>query len=296
MAAIGSISPTVEAILLKIKSNFFGTTMMARRIVGIDAGYINFAVCGIRTDDVEHPYYWVNRPLFFGKFSEERLRAALVDWINLPEVRELLDAADEIVLERQMVMKYQAVNHCVFFRYPNKTTIVHPKTIQTFFKLPEGKKAKKKGAVDLVGTRCIFPVKRGKKDDLADSFLLALWAGARSKPSLAQNFLPAEQEKGLKRSKLTLDLVYFFCALFALAEKWRGRSKNGSSSATQPSWTFARPFFSWCILTCSLESMEARDKRLELISHLLAPVDNFVTGTTCADGLPSRAPIASKIA
>ncbi len=150
--------------------------MALRKIVGIDAGYVNFAVCGIATNEAARPYYWVNEALFKGEFSEEKLVHAIFAWINRPAIKELLTEADEIILERQMTMKYQAVNHCVRFLYMAKTREVHPNTIRAFFRLPEKRSAKKKAAVDLVSNRAILPVKKGKKDDLADAYLLA-WYG-----------------------------------------------------------------------------------------------------------------------
>jgi hypothetical protein len=179
--------------------------MMGRRIVGVDAGYVNFAVCGIDTSAPDHPYYWKVRPLFTGTFSEERLAKAVYAWINLPEVKELLENADEIILERQMTMKFQAVNHCIRFLYFDKTKEVHPNTVRALFRLPETRRAKKKAAVDLVASRVIFPIKKGKKDDLADSFLLALYAGIITFPAMAAGWV--ELEPAQKRLKSTINLV-----------------------------------------------------------------------------------------
>lgn len=148
---------------------------MGRKIVGVDAGYVNFAVCAIDTDDLYRPYYWSNTALFKGQFSEERLAHAVYEWIKRPEIKLLLDGADEIILERQMTMKFQAVNHCIRFLYFEKTREVNPKTAAAIFGLPTTRKEKKKAAVDLVGSFCVFPVKKGKKDDLADAYLLSIF-------------------------------------------------------------------------------------------------------------------------
>ncbi len=168
--------------------------MALRKIVGIDAGYVNFAVCGIATNEAARPYYWVNEALFKGEFSEEKLVHAIFAWINRPAIRELLTEADEIILERQMTMKYQAVNHCVRFLYFAKTREVHPNTIRAFFRLPEKRSAKKKAAVDLVSDHAILPVKKGKKDDLADAYLLAMFGAIESQPWLGKDW-QVEQKK-----------------------------------------------------------------------------------------------------
>jgi hypothetical protein len=170
------------------------------RIVGIDAGYVNFAVCGIDTRALARPYYWKNSPLFKGKFSEERLIEAIQHWINQPEIRELLDGADQIVLERQMTMKFQAVNHCVRFNYFDKTVEVNPRTIGAFFRLPADRPGKKKDAVQLVTRNTVFPIRKGKKDDLADAYLLAAFHAFSSNPTLREGWID-ERPPGRQLSK-----------------------------------------------------------------------------------------------
>jgi hypothetical protein len=172
---------------------------MGRKIVGVDAGYVNFAVCAIDTDDPFRPYFWSNSPLFKGKFTEERLAFAIYEWIQKPEIKHLLEIADEIILERQMTMKFQAVNHCIRFLYFQKTREIHPGTVRAMFGLPISRKEKKKAAVELVSRFCVFPVKKGKKDDLADSFLLSLF------PIADQTQLAKEPEKKRARIEIVVE-------------------------------------------------------------------------------------------
>lgn len=176
----------------------------SKKIVGIDAGYVNFAVCAIDTANVDHPYYWMCRPLFKGDFSEEKLVNAVYAWINSPEIKKLLDEADEIMLERQMTTRFQAINHCVRFLHFAKTKEVNPKTLAAFFKLPTKRRAKKKAAVDLVSSKVVFPIKTGKKDDLADSYLLALYPALIE--GLVKNQTWVEAEPKTKKQKI-LSLV-----------------------------------------------------------------------------------------
>lgn len=174
------------------------------RVIGVDAGYTNFCVCGIDSEDPDHPYYWENRILFEGGFSEEKLVAAIYAWINLPHIKELLDQADVIVLERQMAMKFQAINHCIRFLYFNKTKEVSPMSVGAFYGLPKERRPKKKAAVDLVSEHVVLPVKRGKKDDYADSFLLAMYELAGDK-TLASKYQPKPikpVKKRLRTSRL----------------------------------------------------------------------------------------------
>lgn len=172
------------------------------RVVGIDPGYVNFAVCGISSTNMLKPYYWSNTALFKGDFSEERLANAIYTWIKSPEIKALLDNADVIVIERQMTMKFQAINHCVRFLYFDKTKEVNPNTLRAFFQLPVKRKEKKKAAVDLVKTKAVFPVQKGKKDDLADAYLVAIFHLLNSKEILRNEWDWEGVTKKLKHSNL----------------------------------------------------------------------------------------------
>lgn len=174
--------------------------------MGVDAGYVNFAVCGIDLEAPFKPYYWKNSALFTGSFSEEKLCHALNTWINKPEIKELLGEADEIVLERQMTMKFQAVNHWIRARYFDKTKEVHPNTYASLFGLGNERKKKKKRAVELVSKHAIFPIKKGKKDDFADAFLLATWGLINHSTELRNHWVGPEMEPVQKRARF-LDLV-----------------------------------------------------------------------------------------
>lgn len=162
--------------------------MALKKIVGVDAGYINFAVCAIASNETARPYYWANRALFKGAFSEEKLVHAVYAWINEPEIKKLLTEADEIVLERQMTAKFQAVNHCIRFLYFGKTREVNPNTVRAFFRLPEKRREKKKAAVELVSNHAVLPVRKGKKDDLADAYLLAMYGAIEAQPHLGNSW------------------------------------------------------------------------------------------------------------
>jgi hypothetical protein len=157
-----------------------------KKIVGVDAGYVNFAVCGVDTRDMARPYYWQNSPLFKGAFTEEKLVEAIYAWINKPVIKQLLEEADVIVLERQMTMKFQAVNHCIRFLYFAKTVEANPNTVRAFFDLPRDRASKKKETVTLVTGNTVFPISKGKKDDLSDAYLLAAFYAFSTVPSLRE--------------------------------------------------------------------------------------------------------------
>ena len=179
--------------------------MAGRKIIGIDAGYVNFAVCGINTKNITQPYHWSNTALFTGKFSEERMVHAMQEWVTRPDIQQLLREADEIILERQMTMKFQAVNHWIRANFFSKTREVNPNTVGAFFSLPiRDRKQKKKKAVELVTSHTVFPISKGKKDDLADAYLLAFYGAIESEPLLQNQWVELEP---MKKKRRVLDLV-----------------------------------------------------------------------------------------
>ena len=170
-------------------------------IVGIDAGYVNFAICALHSDKPKEPVHWTNEPLFTGDFTEEKLCAAVYAWIRKPEIAELLKAADVIVLERQMTMKFQAINHCVRFLYFEKTKEVNPMTMASLFGLPKLRKDKKKAAVELVSFHVLLPIKKGKKDDLCDAYLLAMSHLQQKNPKFFPKWQGVAKEPASKKIK-----------------------------------------------------------------------------------------------
>jgi hypothetical protein len=169
-----------------------------RRVVGVDAGYVNFAVCMLSEGDFRRPVYWNNSPLFLGKFSKEKLASAVYEWITKPDIKAMLESADLIVLEKQFEPKYEAVNHCIRFRYWDKTTEVAPATMSKEFSLPMTRKEKKKAAVELVSRNAVFPIKKGKKDDLADAYLLALRGLFSFTPKIKEGVVGIGDESGAR--------------------------------------------------------------------------------------------------
>lgn len=179
--------------------------MAGRKIIGVDAGYVNFAICGINTRDITQPYHWTKFPLFTGKFTEERLVHAVQEWIHRESIQQLFREADEIILERQMTMKFQCINHFIRANFFDKTREVNPNTLGAFFSLPiKDRKQKKKKAVELVMSHTVFPVRKGKKDDLADAYLLAFYGAIESEPQLQHQW--AELQPTSKKQKV-LDLA-----------------------------------------------------------------------------------------
>lgn len=180
------------------------------KVVGIDAGYKNFSVCCLNSDNILRPTYWVNGPLFEGKYTEERMANEIYAWITREDIQKLLGEADQIVLERQMILKFQALNHCIRFRYFEKTVEVNPNALGKFFNLPIERREKKKAAVDLVSNNLPFPVRTGKKDDYADSYLLAAYVIFLKRKDLFQGWrnecVAGGSRKRKRKSVQTIEL------------------------------------------------------------------------------------------
>lgn len=140
-------------------------------VIGIDAGYANFAWVAIKDGNWRSPERWCNQRLIT-KYSEEALFEATYHWCQVN--KQLLDSATAIVLERQIEKKFAVMNTVIRTLYFDKTTVVCPQTISANFDLPRTRAEKKKESIALVKTMgCRLPAVK-KKDDLADAMLLAI--------------------------------------------------------------------------------------------------------------------------
>jgi len=143
------------------------------RVLGIDPGYKNFSWC-ILDKDWSKPVRWANEALFDGQLDEEKLWRSIYAWCAKHE--EILNEVDQIVIERQIADSYRIIAATIrtFVRNPNKSVIIAPNTIAKHFGLPHTRAEKKRAAVKLVEKNVRIPVpEKKKKDDYADSFLLA---------------------------------------------------------------------------------------------------------------------------
>lgn len=144
-------------------------------MIGIDAGFANHACCALDYD-WRRPVRWTNERIMEGKYTEEKLWQATFKWCQAN--REMLEQASMIVLERQIEAPFKMMNTMIRTLHPHTAVIVSPATVGKRFGLSKTRKEKKEDAVNLVTKNLIaysgMP-KSKKKDDLADSYLLALW-------------------------------------------------------------------------------------------------------------------------
>jgi hypothetical protein len=143
----------------------------ASTVIGIDVGYANLACCSLDAN-WSSPIRWTNERILEGKYTEEKLWSVTYQWCR--ENREFLGEASMIVLERQIEAPFKMMNTVIRTLYPNTAVVISPKTISAKYGRSHTRKEKKQEAVELVSKNVMLP-RAKKKDDLADSYLLALW-------------------------------------------------------------------------------------------------------------------------
>ena len=155
--------------------------MKGLRIAGLDAGTRNLGFCVIETPDVQNPIVWMHVDLFprrrdKGKPTSVEIVTATVHWLR--GHRALLESCDVIVLENQMRTPFEILNAVVSAHYLEKVEVLNPRTVGRFWGLPSQRAPKKKAGVSCVAQNgCQFPPVRNKKyDDVADAWLLAVYA------------------------------------------------------------------------------------------------------------------------
>lgn len=145
------------------------------RVVGIDAGWKNLAICAIDYPNILRPSTWELHQIMEPPYAREKFMGAVQEFFEREDVKALLESADHIVLEKQLQEKYACLNCKVRFAYWEKTVEVHPNSVGKKFGLALDRKTKKKEAVVLAQKNAVFPKRKGKKDDLADAYLLAVY-------------------------------------------------------------------------------------------------------------------------
>ena len=145
------------------------------RVIGIDAGWKNLAICAIDAGNYQKPVHWQLYTIMEPPYIREKFLGAVQRFFEREDVKTLLRSADLIVLERQLQEKYACLNCKVRFEFWENTIEVHPSTVGKQYGLSKDRKSKKKEAVVLAQKNAVFPRVKGKKDDLADAFLMAMY-------------------------------------------------------------------------------------------------------------------------
>lgn len=147
-----------------------------RRVIGIDPGTKNLAICELSLDTGEiHVRLCELRHPCNGAKWRDRFFAWIVDHADA------FERADRIIVERQLREPYKSLELMMWTLYRNKTTVVSANTLGAFFGLPKTRKAKKLAAVERVRVFApeLLNAQLTKYDDIADAVLLAVY-GSRT--------------------------------------------------------------------------------------------------------------------
>lgn len=151
-----------------------------KQVTAIDVGWRNFAWCTLDTAHLTEPLHWHVEDLWQPHPTRrkvpdlEDLMRIATEWCDRNEA--VLRSSDLVVLEDQIRKPCIALNAAIFSRCFGRARAIHPMTIGAFWKLPTTREAKKAKAVMIAQqiTHDAFP-RTYKRDDLADTFLMAAW-------------------------------------------------------------------------------------------------------------------------
>ncbi len=151
-----------------------------KQVTAIDVGWRNFAWCTLDTAHLTEPLHWHVEDLWEARPSrrktptKEDLMQIATEWCDRNE--PILRSSDLVVLENQIRTPCIVLNAAIFSRCYGRARVVHPMTVGAYWKLPTTRDAKKAKGIVIAQqiTRNAFP-RVYKRDDLADTFLMAAW-------------------------------------------------------------------------------------------------------------------------
>lgn len=110
------------------------------------------------------------------------------EWCDRNEA--VLKSSDLVVLENQIRTPCIVLNAAIYARCFGRARVVHPMTVGAYWKLPTQREPKKAKAVEIVDTVTSggFP-RTYKRDDLADTFLMAAWGMIQVEGAKLSDFL-----------------------------------------------------------------------------------------------------------
>jgi hypothetical protein len=155
-----------------------------KRIVAVDIGYRNLAMCQLNAaeDIISLTVTLTDLTGGGGKPSRRSLFDLTIKWCE--QNAAVLESADIIVLETQMRKQFEVMNTIIMARYPHKSVELAPATLCAVYRMPRKRDEKKLATQKLV--RELFPQlleslasQHKKLDDLADAILMAHWAYAK---------------------------------------------------------------------------------------------------------------------
>ena len=165
-------------------------------ILAIDVGIRNIAHCAMENGRV---VAWANEPLCDGNYAPADTVRHVMAYVR--RHKSLLDAADKVVIERQMRVNMRVVEAALHALFYDKCAVVHARSVKQRYGLcKRNYRLNKQAAVRFVETllaerpECPWTVhfdRSRKQDDLADAYVMALFF-SEQQPSSAQ--CPAQPE------------------------------------------------------------------------------------------------------
>jgi hypothetical protein len=146
-------------------------------IVGIDVGIRNLAMCALEDGK---PVEWCNEGIVDGKYEPCKNVEYVMAFVQ--RHKALLQRADHIVIERQLRANMRVIEAILHTLHWGKCSVVHARSVKARYGLARRDYRKnKQAAVEFVlkhAPECPlthFFRNCRKRDDLADSYLLALF-------------------------------------------------------------------------------------------------------------------------
>ena len=149
-------------------------------ILAIDVGIRNIAHCAMENGRV---VAWANEPLCDGNYAPADTVRHVMAYVR--RHKSLLDAADKVVIERQMRVNMRVVEAALHALFYDKCAVVHARSVKQRYGLcKRNYRLNKQAAVRFVETLLAerpecpwtlhFDASR-KRDDLADAYVMALF-------------------------------------------------------------------------------------------------------------------------
>jgi len=169
-----------------------------RRVCAVDVGYRNFAFCVLDSSGIDTPVEWKHEDLWApkpgrrGKPNKDDLVEITYAWCV--RNRDLLATCDGIILENQMRKGFIVMNTVIRTYFHDKTRVVHPMTVGSFFKMPKTRVQKKEFGVLLAKEHMPNWNCTTKADDLADAWLMACYGLVQMGALSKKTFLTHEHD------------------------------------------------------------------------------------------------------
>ena len=146
-------------------------------VLGLDVGIRNLAVCALQNGV---PVAWFNEALVEGRYEPHRTVEHVLAFVA--RHRELFAQAQHVVIERQLRANMRVIEGVLHALHWGKCSVVHARSVKARYGLSRRDyRQNKQAAVEFVARHapdCELTDRfwrSRKRDDLADSYLLALF-------------------------------------------------------------------------------------------------------------------------